>query len=374
MKNLIFITLISFTLSGCNKQDKSQIIDLDRNDQVSIFDLADSISIVQLETTNESLIKSISKVIPYKSRFYILDKNLQVVLCFSSSGKFLFKINKKGRGPEEYEYVGDIYIDNFNDQLLLLVPWGYVLIFDLEGNFISKKKLPEEVLSYNEVFAVNRDTLLFLSSNEYRAIYYSRKSDSIINKCLGVDEMPEIELTKGVVYMYNDSLYFSSAGFDNNVLNMSHPKRRVAYNWDFGKNNFNKKRISNGLESKSKAMKERWPFSIEDYFGDDSSPTFYRSRSFETDRFEVTSVIYKIPFIYLCVFRDKGDGKVKVFRETIEGIQFSYFLAYNNILVLYNAYKNRYYSEVTLSPKQLEIVKSHNPDTDNPFLVIYHIK
>lgn len=357
------------------KEGSSSIsVDLDKTDKVSIFDLADSISIVQLETTNESLIKYVSNVIPYKNRLYVFDYSSQNIFCFSSTGQFLFKINKKGRGPEEYEYLESFNIDNINDQLLLLVPWGSLLTFDMDGNFISKKKLPEEVLSYNEVFAINRDTLLFLSSNEYRAIYYSRKSDSIINKCLGADEMPEIELTKGDVYMYKDSLYFSSAGFDNNVLNMSHPKRRVAYNWDFGKNNFNKKRISNGLESKSKAMKERRPFSIEDYFGDDSSPTFYRSRSFETDRFEVTSVLYKIPFSYLCVFRDKRDGKVKVFRETIEGIQFSYFLAYNNFLVLYNAYKNRYYSEETLSPKQLEIVRSHDPNNDNPFLVIYHLK
>ncbi|HBZ24632.1 MAG TPA: hypothetical protein DEO54_00150 [Rikenellaceae bacterium] len=253
----LYILMFFLGIVSCNiKEGSSSIsVDLDQSDKVSIFDLADSISIVQFETTNESLFKYISKVIPYKNRFYVFDKLSLTVFCFDSTGKFLFKINKKGRGPEEYEYVEDIYIDNFNDQLLLLVPWGYVLIFDLEGNFISKKKLPKEVLSYNEVFAVNRDTLLFLSSNEYRAIYYSRKNDSIINKCLGVDEMPEIELTKGSVYKYNDSLYFSSAGFDNNVLNMSHPKRRVAYNWDFGINNFTKKRIRNGMESKSKARK-----------------------------------------------------------------------------------------------------------------------
>ncbi|OFX81776.1 MAG: hypothetical protein A2X20_01885 [Bacteroidetes bacterium GWE2_40_15] len=371
----LYILMFFLGIVSCNiKEGSSSIsVDLDQSDKVSIFDLADSISIVQLETTNESLIKYISNVIPYKNRFYVFDKLSQVVLCFSSNGQFLFKINKKGRGPEEYENVASFNIDNINDQILLLVPWGYVLTFDLDGNFISKKKLPEEIKSYNEVFAVNRDTLLFLSSNEYRAIYYSRKSDSIINKCLGVDEMPEIEYTKGVVYMYNDSLYFSSAGFDNKVLNMSHPERRVAYNWDFGKNNFTQKQISNEMESRLKAMNEKKQYLIFDNFGDDSYPTFYRSLSLETDRFEATSVLYKIPFSYLCVFRDKIDGKVNVFRETIEGIQFSYFLAYNNLLILRNNGKNKYYSEGTLSPKQLEIVKSHNPDTDNPFLVIYHL-
>ncbi len=372
----LYILMFFLGIVSCNiKEGSSSIsVDLDQSDKVSIFDLADSISIVQLETTNESLFKYISKVIPYKNRFYVFDKLSLTVFCFDSTGKFLFKINKKGRGPEEYENVEDIFIDNFNDQLLLLVPWGYLLTFDLDGDFFSKKKLPEEVLSYNEVYALNRDTLLFLSRNEYRAIYYSRRSDSIINKCLGVDEMPEIEYTKGNVYMYNDSLYFSSAGFDNKVLNMSHPERRVAYNWDFGKNNLTKKRISNEMKSRLKAMKEKRSYSMLDNFGDDSYPTFYRSRSLETDRFEMTSVLYKIPFSYLCVFRDKIDGKVKVFRETIEGIQFSYFLAHDNFLFLYNTGKNKCYSEETLSLKQLEIVKSHNSDTDNPFLVIYHIK
>ncbi len=373
MRAIICITIL-FSLLSCSHKKNSSAIDLDRNDKVSIFELADSISIVQLETTNESIFKYISKVIPHKNRFYVFDKLSLTVFCFDSTGKFLFKINKKGRGPEEYENVEDIYIDNFNDQLLLLVPWGYVLTFDLEGNFISKKKLPDEVKSYNQIYAVNRDTLLFLSSNEYQAIYYSRKNDSIINKCLGVDEMPEIEYTKGDVYMYNDSVYFSSAGFDNKVLNMSHPDRRVAYNWDFGKNNLTKKRISNEMKSRLKAMKEKRSYSMLDNFGDDSYPTFYRCRSLETDRFEMTSVLYKIPFSYLCVFRDKVDGKVKVFRETIEGIQFSYFLAYDNFLFLYNTGKNKCFSEETLSPRQLEVVRSHDPNNDNPFLVIYHIK
>ncbi|MDP3437164.1 MAG: hypothetical protein Q8S04_07960, partial [Bacteroidales bacterium] len=76
----------------------------------------------------------------------------------------------------------------------------------------------------------------------------------------------------------------------------------------------------------------------------------------------------------LCIFKDKISGKVDVFRETKEGIQFTYFSAYNNYLILYQSYKNKFYSEETLSPKQLEILKSHNPETDNPFLVIYHLK
>jgi len=77
---MFFLGIVS-----CNiKEGSSSIsVDLDQSDKVSIFDLADSISIVQLETTNESLIKYISNVIPYKKRFYVFDKLSQVVLCFS---------------------------------------------------------------------------------------------------------------------------------------------------------------------------------------------------------------------------------------------------------------------------------------------------
>ncbi|OFX79978.1 MAG: hypothetical protein A2X20_00090 [Bacteroidetes bacterium GWE2_40_15] len=373
MRNLIY-TIIFISLCSCQSNDDTSSIELERNDEVSIFDLADSISILKLETNNESLIKGISKVIPYKNRFYIFDSRSQVIFCFDSTGNYLFKINRLGRGPEEYERVEDFNINSFNDQLILLVPWGFILTFDLDGNFISKTKLPEEVKSYNNVYAINKDTLLFLSSNEYRAVYYSSKNKIIIDKCLGEDEMPEIGLTTGSVYTYDDSLYFSSVGLNNNVLNMSDPNRRIVYNWDFGSNNLTKARIRKALKYKLKMIQKREVFDLTDIFEDNRYPTFYRCGSHETDRFAITSVLYKVRFGILCIFKDKISGKVDVFRETKEGIQFSYFSAYNNYLILYQSYKNKFYSEETLSPKQLEILKSHNPETDNPFLVIYHLK
>ena len=73
----------------------------------SIFSLSTT-----LEHTDESSIKLVWRVIPYKGRYYIMngytDSN---VLVFDKQGKFVYKIDKRGQGPGEYISLNDIAID-----------------------------------------------------------------------------------------------------------------------------------------------------------------------------------------------------------------------------------------------------------------------
>lgn len=90
MKNLISLALISLLILGCKSQEEAQIVDLERNDEVSIFDLVDSISVVKLETNDQCLIKKIDRIIPYENRLYIFDSRLNTVFCFDLKYSPLF--------------------------------------------------------------------------------------------------------------------------------------------------------------------------------------------------------------------------------------------------------------------------------------------
>jgi hypothetical protein len=70
-----------------------------------------SIDIIPLETTPESLIWEIKKIFFIDSGVYIFDGKQSQVLLFDNKGKFISKIGKKGRGPGEYIHIQDFTID-----------------------------------------------------------------------------------------------------------------------------------------------------------------------------------------------------------------------------------------------------------------------
>lgn len=95
--------------TGCKKQtckyDEHQFVypvNIDIRNNISVFDLFDSIEVIPLETQKESLIAwGIPRI--YKNQIYILENRLSIVLCFDLNGKFLFRIDNTGRGPSEYQ-------------------------------------------------------------------------------------------------------------------------------------------------------------------------------------------------------------------------------------------------------------------------------
>jgi hypothetical protein len=102
-----------------------------------------AIDYVRLETPVDHLVGDISRIIANGDRFYILDARVaQSVFCFKRDGTFLFEINCQGRGPGEYGELLAMAIDSEKSRLLLHCgnP-GKVIIFDLDGNYLSEEPL-----------------------------------------------------------------------------------------------------------------------------------------------------------------------------------------------------------------------------------------
>jgi hypothetical protein len=90
-----------------------------------------------LESPDEHLIGEIATLLVYGDRFYVLDsKHTKSVFCFSDTGKFLYEINREGRGPGEYTEIKNISIDYIKNKLLIYAKYS-VLEFDLDGNYID---------------------------------------------------------------------------------------------------------------------------------------------------------------------------------------------------------------------------------------------
>ncbi|OFX81780.1 MAG: hypothetical protein A2X20_01905 [Bacteroidetes bacterium GWE2_40_15] len=372
MKNLISLALISLLIFGCKSQEEAQIVDLERNDQVSIFDLVDSISVVKLETNDQCLIKNIDEIIPFENRLYIFDSRLNIVFCFDQDGKYLFKINKKGRGPDEYENATFVNIDRYNNLIMILVPWGYLHYYDLNGNFISKIELSKETVAYNEVYAINKDTLLFISFNQLRASYYSISEKRILKRFLEVSLIKHYSVSPiNKTYIYKDSIYFNDNSDNCKILNLSDTNNPVVFNWNFGKYN-NKQRqfrkiYNSQFDKKTKRRKSTLTFEqLMDILNN------YPLTSIETSKFQSLSMFFKSSEKF--IFFNKHEKNYLIFKETVEGARPYGHLNYANIAFYVCNDKNALFLTNILSDRQKNIVESHDSEKENPFLVIYNLK
>ena len=108
-----------------------------------LSDIADSLSYLKLATDTSNLIGVIDKIIPLKDRILIVDKDItQTIYIFDKSGKFIRKINKKGRGPGEYLSLNDVAVDVSNKRLIVHDDMAQkISIFTYEGEFIEKIRL-----------------------------------------------------------------------------------------------------------------------------------------------------------------------------------------------------------------------------------------
>jgi hypothetical protein len=146
MQRILFVIIFLTACLSCSDKKNTEIsglIDLNKIDPVSINDLFESIEVVQLETNAECLIAHATKIIFYDNRYYVFDVRQQAIFCFDSTGKFVFKIANRGQGPEEYLNLEDFNIDSYNQQVLLLVPFGSLVTFDTDGKCILDYGEPE---------------------------------------------------------------------------------------------------------------------------------------------------------------------------------------------------------------------------------------
>ena len=374
-----FLILPLILLFGCgSSSDSSTIFDLNSRDSISITDFVDHIDIVQLESNSQSLLSNIAQLIFYNDNFYIRDSRQQALFCFSKTGDFKYKISSIGRGPEEYSSLGYFNIDPYNDRLMLLAPFGEILYFDLNGKFIKKTALPSECKAYNEVYAINKETLIFVSAAEFNFVYYSWIDNKIIKNTFPIN--PDIVLLPpiGRTYQYKDSIYFNSILNENEIYNVSANIPSVRYKWHFGNLNYTRGQIENIYQYIKEQQAKQKPVRIVDFVGNSKVLDYFINNSFETNRYRIAQLtVMANDSDLIFALYDKNKKSHYIFSRTTEGIQLNYRDITNESIVLWNyapSYDYKYYEMSVLNAQQREIIHNHNEEQDNPFLVIYHLK
>jgi hypothetical protein len=378
---MFFLLYSLFFIAACGQSggwQTGKAIDLDKESSVSVFDFVDSVEVVQLETNDQCLIGTISEVLLFKEKYFIHDVQQQTVFCFDQSGKFIRKIGERGHGSEEHAHLGSIAIDPYNEQLLLVVPFGSVLCFDLNGNFLTRVEVPDAG-AINELHVLNADKWMFASLNNHGILYFSKEESRIIERLYeNRTRLPALPHPLEQSYTYNDSVFYLPT-FDATTLNMSDVHRKTAYTWNLGVNNNSRRQIESFLKNvESVQIRSR-----EDYISYlemlNNSLNHFIHFTRESHRYRMSVLDYKNEFLHL-VF-DKLENKAVVFRKTKEGIHWVYsgFLNHQDRVIVYDTATHPSRKDITsytkeiFSPEQLKIVEAHT-ENDNPFLVVYHLK
>ena len=122
MKRIAYV-LFSALLVGCG-QSKKEVRDLESisiPSGIEVFDMSEvvkSISFIQPEITDASLITSTSKVYRIDGRIYIGSEN--AILVFSEDGSFIRRIEHQGSGPGEYIRLTDFDISEEAQTIFVL--------------------------------------------------------------------------------------------------------------------------------------------------------------------------------------------------------------------------------------------------------------
>ncbi len=141
----IILALTSLLISSCSNVNEEKLtysIDLEKllAKELIIDSLFRVDKVIQLETTEESLIKYISKIFLSEDWIVIADDFGNSVLVFDQYGAFVSRISNQGGAPGEYLRLSDIFVD-FGEGIVYILD-GFeskkMLKFSLAGEFIEE--------------------------------------------------------------------------------------------------------------------------------------------------------------------------------------------------------------------------------------------
>lgn len=107
-------------------------------------EIYDNVKMIQLETSEESIIGRVSKAHLLKNgNLLIFDRENKKILLFDENGFFLNKIGEYGKGEQEYQEPVAVVYDKYLEEVIVLDHNVKTLkFFDINGVFLRSVKLP----------------------------------------------------------------------------------------------------------------------------------------------------------------------------------------------------------------------------------------
>lgn len=156
-----YLFIIAFVLASCSIKTTTTtqdlpILNVTQKPEKTIYieDIAD-LEFIRLETNDSILVsRSLPDVV---SEHYIVYHNQDgQVFVFSRKGEILYSFNHMGKGPEEYQSMMDILLDENSTELYINdIIKSNIFVFSIDGTFkrhipLPKRFFPDCLMNYDE--------------------------------------------------------------------------------------------------------------------------------------------------------------------------------------------------------------------------------
>ncbi|MFC0877305.1 6-bladed beta-propeller [Saccharicrinis sp. FJH2] len=231
------IIIIAVLLISCSKEENN--VKYTPIEVKSISDEVHANSFFEMDTflrlSNTALLGRIEKIIISDSLIYVLD-NIPKLVCFDSSGRVKFNINKTGKGPDEFLKLIDFSVDPIHKSLVLLDERQMkVLFFNSEnGKFIKNagiKFYPNNIkMVQDELYFYNPYTNVRDNKYHYSLIMTSLDNSNIERKWIKHDDINRLyfTFTKHHFFTGDEGTYFINR-MDNKIYELSENNLKLKY-------------------------------------------------------------------------------------------------------------------------------------------------
>ena len=254
------LILLSILVASCGKENKDnnsvdnvETISFQKHyqEKIPFSFFVDTIELIPLETTDDNLIGEVNRIICKNNRYYIRSTNGHQngkIFVFDQQGNYLWKLDRRGEGPEEYINLEDFAIQN---EKIYAASFHNIQVYDSVGNHL--KKIDIDNLASKEIWAVSPNKLLALN---FAAIRHGNNLLTLINengiekqffdvgKCRATRSSQSINSNS---ICFHSSVYYVNNIYENEIfaITANHwDEIKPVYRIDYGNKNIDKIKIT----------------------------------------------------------------------------------------------------------------------------------
>ncbi|MCC5930581.1 MAG: 6-bladed beta-propeller [Cyclobacteriaceae bacterium] len=224
MNNLAFLLAIALLFScdlkktkfPSSKSENILYFDISQtnrsNETISLSTFTDGINYVFLETSEESILGKILKIIKRNDLIFILSN--ESIYIFNNSGILINKIKKIGKGPGEYNIIKDFDVNSLGNKIAIQ-SWNKVLIFSSSGDMINELNHDANFINFIDDNAMVTYQTNINGDKLYSHFFLSFAGDTIAripNKFTFELKGSPLGLSPNIeyhMYKYKDQVFFS---------------------------------------------------------------------------------------------------------------------------------------------------------------------
>lgn len=395
---LFFILILNLSCKQEKTSNTSHFVintEFTGKEHIKLSDFVESIEITPLETNQDCLVESIGKLIQYNNFYYIASTSnvINKILIFDKKGKFIYKLDKRGIGPNEYIDIRDFDVIN-NDKLVIISRSNPgIYIYDIQkDSCILHKNIdiyPNNILTKENYFYIMNNGTKF--QNEVNDLIFKYdKQANFVNSFFNVKK-EILNIISNIAPLtslssYDDDIYFNYP-FCNTVHKIKGTDISTEYELDFGSKciPINKLETTNNILDIEKYIKKNQGLYSLIYYAINSHYSLF--------------TFYDYQLYGYILLHDKNNNKSLLAHEIIDDLYFKgnklklkpwelpklmkdntiyYHIEPNRLISLFQNYKkkldtNNWQSFCNKHPQLIEKISKIKED-DNPILLSIKLK